>query len=105
MMVLSAYFSTEKLFSVVAIVSAYRENRMGERTHPCGELADVIAGVDTIHVYEAFSSLAFFCFNTSMHHVYMQNSSRFCVKVSNRFRLFDLTLHTYVYQASLEKIY
>ena len=60
MMVSSAYFSMEKLFSVVAIVSAYRENRMGERTHPCDELADVIAGVDTIHVYDSFSSLAFF---------------------------------------------
>ena len=60
MMVSSAYFSMEKLFRVVAIVSTYRENRMGERTHPCGELADVITGVDTIHVYDAFSSLAFF---------------------------------------------
>ena len=60
MMVSSAYFSMEKLFRVVVIVSAYRENRMGERTHPCGELADVIAGVDTIHVYDAFPSLAFF---------------------------------------------
>ena len=34
MMISSAYFSMEKLFRVVAIVSAYRENRMRERTHP-----------------------------------------------------------------------